>query len=333
VLNQGACSVYSEDIDGDGDMDVLGAANDDDEIAWWENLGGSEIRWTKHIIDAAFNGAQCVYSEDVDDDGDMDVLGAASHVSGIAWWENVDGSGTSWFRHDLSDNFPVVYSICSGDLDTDGDMDVLGAAYFNAIAWWEFTGDYWFYGSLNSSILDTETEPLWGYFDWDATTPANTSVSFRVRASDNYTNMGIWSEILTSPCALTDILNDGDRYLQYRAILCTSDPCATSILNDITITWNSLGVEGDPRVNEYLLLGADRNPSSGSVSIGFAVPKLSTIELSIYDLTGHLVFTPVHGEYSMGVHHIQLVELTAGIYFCLMRAGDFTSIQRFTVID
>jgi len=34
-----ANSVYSGDIDGDGNMDVLGAGGSD--ITWWENIDGS----------------------------------------------------------------------------------------------------------------------------------------------------------------------------------------------------------------------------------------------------------------------------------------------------
>lgn len=32
-----AYSVHAADLDGDGDMDVLGAAGIADEITWWEN--------------------------------------------------------------------------------------------------------------------------------------------------------------------------------------------------------------------------------------------------------------------------------------------------------
>jgi hypothetical protein len=34
----GPASVYAVDVDGDGDMDVLSASQDDDKIAWYENL-------------------------------------------------------------------------------------------------------------------------------------------------------------------------------------------------------------------------------------------------------------------------------------------------------
>jgi len=39
----GARSVYATDVDGDGDVDVLGAAYSDDEIAWWENTGRGAV--------------------------------------------------------------------------------------------------------------------------------------------------------------------------------------------------------------------------------------------------------------------------------------------------
>ena len=83
-----ATSVFAADVDGDGDMDVLGAAFGDDEIAWWENTAGDGTAWTEHTVDGAFDGAFSVYATDVDGDGDMDVLGAAFFAGGIAWWES-----------------------------------------------------------------------------------------------------------------------------------------------------------------------------------------------------------------------------------------------------
>ncbi len=79
----GAVSVYAADVDGDGDMDVLGAAESDHAIAWWENTAGDGTVWTEHTIDGAFNGASSEYVADVDGDGDMDVLGAAAFGDAI----------------------------------------------------------------------------------------------------------------------------------------------------------------------------------------------------------------------------------------------------------
>ncbi len=138
----GACSVYSEDIDGDGDRDILGAAMNDYDITWWENYDGIGTSWVEHPIDSDFYIARSVYSEDIDGDGDMDVLGAAAGDDEITWWENDDGTGTSWTEHQVDTDFDGAKSVLAEDVDGDGDMDVLGAASMDEynITWWENDG-------------------------------------------------------------------------------------------------------------------------------------------------------------------------------------------------
>jgi hypothetical protein len=325
-----ATSVYSEDIDGDGDMDILGTAFDDNDITWWENIDGSGTYWTEHTVDGGFDGAWFVYSEDIDDDGDMDMLGAAKKGNDITWWENIDGSGTSWTKHNVDGDFDGAVSVYSEDIDGDGDMDMLGAAS-NAddITWWELTG-YSPEGSLESSILDTQCSPQWASIDWNSSEPAGTDLYFRYKTSDDPGNMGAWSDPIYEPCFLSGLL---DRYFQYKVLMETDDPDFTPVLHDLTLNWDPLGVGDDPQVTEYMLFGAEPNPASGSVNIGFAVPELSPVELSIYDLSGRLV-GEIHGdEYSPGVHQVQLDELAPGIYFCRMISGNFTATQRFVVIE
>ncbi len=135
---ENARSVYAEDVDGDGDMDVLGAAFGDDDITWWENTAGDGTVWIEHTVDGDFDSANCVYAADVDGDGDMDVLGAASGASDITWWENTVGDGTAWVEHTVDDDFDFARSVFAADLDGDEDIDILGASLFdNEITWWE----------------------------------------------------------------------------------------------------------------------------------------------------------------------------------------------------
>ena len=122
----GAQSVYSADVDGDGDLDILGAAHNADDITWWENTAGDGTAWTEHVIDGNFDAAYSVYSADVDGDGDLDVLGAAHNADDITWWENTAGDGTAWTEHTIDGSFDGAYSVYSADVDGDGDLDVLG---------------------------------------------------------------------------------------------------------------------------------------------------------------------------------------------------------------
>jgi len=330
----GARSVFSADVNGDGYMDVLGAAAGADDITWWENLDGSGTSWTEHTVDGQFNGAHSVYSADVNGDGFMDVLGAASNANDITWWENVDGSGTSWTEHTVDGQFNGAHSVYSADVNGDGDMDVLGAAWeADDITWWDLT-EYLSDGSLESSILYTQSDPDWQWVDWTCSTPPGTSVSFQVRASDDYMNMGVWSDTLSDPYSLEGILIDNDSYFQYRAIVQTSDPNATPIINDVTVSWNpvSIGDTTEPIPPGIALLPIAPNPSSAP-AVRFSLPEPASIELSIFDLSGRLC-CEIHGDdYSPGYHDVVLRDLSPGIYFCRMTSGDFTATQRFVVIE
>jgi len=330
----GAFSVHSADVNGDGYMDVLGAARWANDITWWENVDGSGTSWTEHTVNGQFGGARSVFSADVNGDGYMDVLGAAAGADDITWWENLDGSGTSWTEHTVDGQFNGAHSVYSADVNGDGDMDVLGAAWeADDITWWDLT-EYLSDGSLESSILYTQSDPDWQWVDWTCSTPPGTSVSFQVRASDDYMNMGVWSDTLSDPYSLEGILIDNDSYFQYRAIVQTSDPNATPIINDVTVSWNpvSIGDTTEPIPPGIALLPIAPNPSSAP-AVRFSLPEPASIELSIFDLSGRLC-CEIHGDdYSPGYHDVVLRDLSPGIYFCRMTSGDFTATQRFVVIE
>ena len=331
----GAQSAYSEDIDGDGDMDVLGASPYLDEFTWWENVDGSGTTWTEHNIAEGFDAAYSVYSEDMDGDGDMDVLGAAFNSSDIVWWENIDGTGTSWAEHFVDTNFNAARSVYAEDIDGDGNMDVLGAASAgNDISWWRLSG-YPSVASLLSSILDTQGDyPDWDYIDWNSQTPSGTSISFNIRASNNPGVMGPWSGDLTSPCSLEGIIDDGDKYVQYKVILETLNPDSTPTLNDVTISWNPLGIEetAEPIPQGTEMLPIAPNPSS-TPAVRFGLSETASVKISIFDLSGRLISEIPGNNYTKGYHDVMIVDLSPGIYFCRMISGDFTAMRRFVVIE
>jgi len=331
----GANSVFSADVNGDGYMDVLGTAWAADDITWWENVGGSGTSWTEHTVDGDFWAARSVYSADVNGDGYMDVLGAAAGIHDITWWENVGGTGTSWTEHIVDGEFYGAWSVFSADVNGDGYMDVLGAAIdADYITWWDLTS-YVPDGSLESSILDTQLSPNWDYFEWNSQTPPGTSVSFQVRASNDHTAMGAWSDTLSIPCLLQGILTDGDQYVQYRVILETSDPDTTPVLFDLTLTWDpvSIGDTTEPIPPAIALLPIAPNPTAGSPIIRFGLPEPASVDISIFDLSGRRI-SEIHGnDYSPGYHDALVGDLSPGVYFCRMISGDFSAMQRFVVIE
>ncbi len=135
----GPWSICTADVDGDGDMDVLGAATNDETITWWENIDGSGTEWIEHTVAIIIFGAWSVDAADIDDDGDIDILGTGLDDYYIRWWENADCSGTTWIEH-IVGIYTSMTIIQAADIDGDGDMDILSASILfpdGHISWWE----------------------------------------------------------------------------------------------------------------------------------------------------------------------------------------------------
>lgn len=131
-------SVYTADIDRDGDLDVLSASSGDDTIAWYENTDGSGAFGSRRIISILADEARSVFAADLDLDGDNDVLSASRRDDKIAWYENTDGSGNFGPPRIISTSADGAYSVTAADMDQDGDLDVLSASRDDdTLAWYE----------------------------------------------------------------------------------------------------------------------------------------------------------------------------------------------------
>ena len=94
-------------------------------VAWYENLGDS--LWGAQQMVASCKFTQSVFSEDMDSDGDMDILVASDWHCYIAWYENTDGQGTFGEQHVITTYYVrgLGLSVYASDMDGDGDADVL----------------------------------------------------------------------------------------------------------------------------------------------------------------------------------------------------------------
>lgn len=324
-------SLYAVDIDNDDDLDVVGAAALADDITWWENEAGL---WIKHVIDEEFDAAYSVFAIDMDADKDIDVLGAAYLADDITWWENSTGSGDSWVEHTINGDFNGAASLHAADVNGDGDNDIMAVANIeDEITWWDITG-YGDSGYLESSILDAGDVGTWNVFLADSHEPTGTSISYQFRSSDDFSNMGSWSDPLySSEIRLEGILADSTRYLQYKVIMETSDHSNTPELAEVAFAYTQVGIgEGESSEIQSWSLRASENPSHGFFSALVSVPEAGLVKLSLYDVSGRVI-TQTSQELPIGTHSVNFTGLAEGVYFCKMSAGEFSATERIVIID
>ncbi|MHC4213519.1 MAG: FG-GAP repeat domain-containing protein [Planctomycetota bacterium] len=131
-------SVFPVDIDGDGDSDLIGSIRRRDGLTWWENIDRKGTEWAKHVIDSRYTSEQSVDAADMDNDGDLDIIGSAQRNNSVLWWENISGDASDWVKHVLTRSFDNTLGVYAADMDGDGDLDMLSVAHSGqAIAWFE----------------------------------------------------------------------------------------------------------------------------------------------------------------------------------------------------
>ncbi|KAH8066043.1 hypothetical protein JL722_438 [Aureococcus anophagefferens] len=146
-----ARSVFTIDVDGDGDVDALSASINDDTVAWYENDGSQSF--TKSVITDAADSPRSVFAVDVDGDGDVDALSASYKDDTIAWYTN-DGS-ESFAERVITNSADGAHSVFAIDVDGDGNVDALSAsAGDDTVAWYENDGSQSFAESAITDAAD-----------------------------------------------------------------------------------------------------------------------------------------------------------------------------------
>ena len=84
-------------------------------------------------------------------------------------------------------------------------------------------------------------------------------------------------------------------------------------------------------LSDYKISPAYPNPFNPTTTISYALPEISDVTLTIYDITGREVATIVHGQQPAGFHDVNWNGIDAtgnlvstGVYFARMQAGDYS---------
>ena len=155
--SNGANHVHSADVDDDGDMDIIASFHYIDTVVWFENDGSADPTWTVVEIATDIDGAFEIFTEDMDVDGDMDIVMVSKINDGpIVWCENDGAADPSWTIGYIATIHDRSADVFVADIDGDGDMDVVAPAQ---AAWPETLGKIIWYEN------DGATDPSWTVAD------------------------------------------------------------------------------------------------------------------------------------------------------------------------
>ena len=138
----------------------------------------------------------------------------------------------------------VVYSVDGVALATHpvtigATMRPVAASDFNAFSGtilvdWVRSSPFVTTGSFVSRVFDASTKVDWQEMQWQANTPAGTTLAMSVRTGESPMPDATWSAFM--PISSPGALGLHSRYIQYRADMSSADPNQTPSLADVAIT-------------------------------------------------------------------------------------------------
>ena len=109
--------MHVADLDGDGDLDIISASDNDDTIAWYENDGAANPTFTAADIATSADGARDVHVADMDGDGDLDIVSASFRDDTVAWYENNGAADPTWTAADIATSADGAVAVTIADID------------------------------------------------------------------------------------------------------------------------------------------------------------------------------------------------------------------------
>ena len=256
----------------------------------------AQINFFELSIHDNTHGLGGVYISDLDNDLDNDVLGASLEDHQIIWWRNDGGDPIVWTRQVIGSgivNACIAYAV---DMDGDTDKDVVATGQgINQVAWWRNDGGepiQW-----TKFIITNNFIRPWPLHADDL--DGDQDVDIVVGSSHNGSNQIKWWR------------NDG-----------------TTDVEEIFST-----------PTEFTLNQNYPNPFNPKTKIKFTIPSVGAygntpVQLKVYDLLGNEIVTLVDEEKLAGSYEVEFdgINLTSGIYFYKLNAGNFVESKKMILI-
>ena len=301
----GAHSVTAGDYDRDGDTDVV--ASGSGKINLYKNNGGGRF---SSATTFGSGGSLCVQTIDFNKDGRPDILCSGRQSGDIAWYES---RGSSFSKHTVATKFGDCWSVHAGDMDKDGDLDVVAAAISNNyVKAWTNNGNN---TSFKEYLVDGNINSARGAWAADLDKDGDADLLSVARKS----NQVAWYKVGSSSSAR--FLADGE----------TADSDTIAVENDVL---------SPPQAGTFALHQNYPNPFNPETRIEYELAEPVPVRLTIYDVLGREVISLANAEQAAGVHRVMWngvdtngIRVSSGMYFCKLQAGSFIALKRMMLVQ
>ena len=115
------------DINKDTYLDIIAVNSNANSIDVYINPSSTNAIWTKKTVVTSTQGLLSVLTLDIDNDSDIDIIYTDTTSFAINLITNLDGSGDSWQSSSVTSTAGAIKSMCSCDLNKDGNIDIVAA--------------------------------------------------------------------------------------------------------------------------------------------------------------------------------------------------------------
>ena len=138
ALGDECSQMYTMDLDGDGDLDVISSSAHNYGIWWHEQVKeGDSIQWKQHEISKEFSQTHGLGLADINSDGHPDLIAGkryyahnghdpgANEPAVLYWFEYQPGKTPTWIPHLIDDNSGAGLQVVTEDMNKDKRMDIV----------------------------------------------------------------------------------------------------------------------------------------------------------------------------------------------------------------
>lgn len=335
-LTMDAMGLSVGDYDNDNDFDIY-ISNGEEGNAFLKNNGNGTF--TDVAADLGMSVNKICWGNnfmDYDNDGDLDLFITASggnpYRENVLFKNNNNGTFTRVIGSGIDNNYYSSYGNAIGDIDNNGYLDMAVMNDNEPCLLWKSSGgsNKWIKIKLQGTYSNREAVGSLIYVY-----RGNTSFVRRVHCGQSYCSQN--SFVQTIGVGTTNVIDS--IAVKFPSGIRNS---LTNVNTNQTITIVESGVIGINYNNseipsKFKLEQNYPNPFNPSTLIEFSIPENSNVTLKIYDILGNEAATLVSGFKNAGNYSVSLDEsitsnLSSGIYYYQMSAGDFTETKKMILI-